>query len=40
MIIVVMDNIVRGVDRKRTSNTEKFTEIANAILVTVNKYCV
>ena len=30
-----MDNIVRGVDRKRTSNTETFTEFANAVLVTV-----
>ena len=30
-----MDDIVRGVDRKRTSNTETFTEFANAVQVTV-----
>ena len=30
-----MDNIVRGVDRKRTSNTVTFTEFANAVLLTV-----
>ena len=30
-----MDNIVRGVDRKRASNTERYTEIIIAILVTV-----
>ena len=29
-----MDNIVRRVDRKCTSNTETFTEFANAVQVT------
>ena len=32
-----IDNIVCGVDRKRTSNTEKYAEVAIAVLVTVLK---